>query len=118
MIARLLDGRSRADGLEHARVIVGIIAFQHKPVIQMGLTGPVHSASAGKIGIEVEHFVAAEADGVRGSDLLVDQIAKLAGEIPAGNAKTIRAEKLVDSEMDSAAAFGAKRGVAGIAGIG
>jgi len=55
--------------------------------------------SAGKIGIEVEHFVAAEADGIGRSDLLVDQIAKLAGEVADGNAEAIGTEKRIAEEL-------------------
>ncbi len=118
MIAGLLDGRGGDDGLEHAGVIVGIVTFQHEPVIEVGFAGPIHAAGARKIGVEVEHFMAAEADGVRRADRLVDQIAKLAGEVAGGNAETIPTDKLVDTDVERAAAFRAKRGIAGVAWIG
>src|SRR5258708_3453553 len=118
MIAGLLDSRCCADGFEDASVIVRIVSLQEKPVIQVGFAGPIHTASAGKIGIEIEHFVAVEADGVRGADLLVDQIAKLVGEVAGREAKAIGAEKLVDAKIEGAAAFRAQRRVARVARIG
>src|ERR1700730_17210469 len=117
MIARLFKARSRADGSEHAGVIVRIVAFQQKPVIQVSFAGPIHPASAGKIAIEVQLFIAAEAHGIRRSNRLVDQIAELVREVTRGNAKAIRTEILVDSEIDRAAALGPQQGIAGVAWI-
>src|SRR5438445_6944812 len=49
---RLLDrGRTR-DGLEYARVIIGIVALDGEPAEEVRLAGGVEAASAGSIGVE------------------------------------------------------------------
>src|SRR6266849_3213009 len=86
----------------------------------MGFAGPVDAASAREIGIEKEHFIAAGelAKGIGWSDGLIDQVAKPVAEETGGNAKAAATEKLIQADVEGAAALGAQRGSARIAGIG
>src|ERR1700680_1812803 len=105
MIAGFLDSGSGGDRFENASVVEGVVSFQDEPVIQVRFAGPVETASAGSIDIEIQLFVAAKADGIGRTLLLVNQIAKLVCKNGGGKTKTISAEVLIDSGVDGVAAL-------------
>src|SRR5215469_12934769 len=107
MIAGLLDRGSIRDGLENARVVIGIVALDGEPAKQMRLAGPVEPASAGKIGVEIQHLVAAKTHRIRRADELIYQVVKLAVEKADGEADTIVTQKLIDTNIERTALLGA-----------
>src|SRR5439155_23499900 len=93
MVARLVDRGRIRDGLEYARVIIGIVALDGEPAEEVRLAGGVEAASAGSIGVEVQHFVSAETHGIGRADQLIDQVVKLVVEKADGEADAIRSEE-------------------------
>ena len=117
MIAGLLDRGSIRDGLKDAGIIVRIVALDGEPAKEVRLAGPVEAASAGKIGVEIQHFVSAETHGIGRADELINQVVKVAVEKVDGETDALVAEKLIETSVERTALLGAQRGIARVAGI-
>src|SRR5260370_11699958 len=83
----------------------------------MGLHGKVHAAGEGKVSVEIIARAKWTA-GSNGARSKTDYIAKAIGEVISGETQPVGAQELLETNVVSAATFGAERGIARIAGIG
>src|SRR5258708_30556978 len=107
----------RIGGWETERVVIGIVRARREPADGMGLHGKVHAAGAGKVSVEIIARAKWTA-GSNGARSKTDYIVKAIGEVISGETQPVGAQELLETNVVSAATFGAERGIARIAGIG
>src|SRR5260370_1744756 len=83
----------------------------------MGLHGKVHAAGEGKVSVEIIARGKWTA-GSNGARSKTDYIVKAIGEVISGETQPVGAQELLETNVVSAATFGAERGIARMAGIG
>src|SRR6266705_5003436 len=107
----------RIGGCESASVDIRIVPAKREPADGMGLYGKIHAAGAGKVSVEIIARAKWTA-GSNGARSKTDYIAKAIGEVISGETQQCGAQELLETNVVSAATFGAEGGIAWIAGIG
>src|SRR5258708_9544946 len=107
----------RIGGWENGGVVIGIVPGRREPADGMGLHGKIHAAGAGKVSVEIIARAKWTA-GSNGARSKTDYIVKAIGEVISGETQPVGAQELLETNVVSAATFGAERGIARIAGIG
>src|SRR5260370_24645993 len=106
----------RVAGCMRGRVVMGMVRGRREPADGMGLHGKVHAAGAGKVSVEIIARAKWTA-GSNGARSKTDYIVKAIGEVISGETQPVGAQELLETNVVSAATFGAERGIARIAGI-
>src|SRR6266446_3445967 len=117
MIARKLDGIEGVRGFQDTRIVIRIVAVDAEPAAEAEFAGKIDAAGASEIRVEVCASAVLAGGSGCGIDGEADDVAEAIVEIGGGETQAVGGEELVDAGVVGLAALGAKRGIAGEAGI-